>query len=112
MAVKNFISGRLKIRVTHTEDSVRDRGGYSVRICPTVKGEKCETVKVGEIPHHGRTSRHGRHISAEDPRAMLAATKAGISFASDTTSAFADYNRRGTGTLVKPVAPKRRLKRH
>lgn len=99
-----FTSGQLKLDVKFNDRT----GKYQVRVCPIVRGERCETIKVGP-PGAGPRSMHGKRLAVDDPRAMKSAAHAAISFASDDIQSYADPNRRGSGWLVKP--PKRRRKR-
>ncbi len=99
-----FTSGHLKIDVKFNDRSDK----YQVRLCPTVKGERCEKISVG-LPGSGPRSAHGKRLPVDDPRAMKSAARAAISFAGDDIQEYADHNRRGSGWLVKP--PKRRRKR-
>lgn len=105
---RNFTSGRLKLNVKYDDR----RAGYQVKICPLVKGERCETVFVGEIPggrmKGGPTSRHGKRISYEDPRATRSAASAAISHSNRDMATYADYNRRGSGYLIKPAVRRKR----
>lgn len=98
-----FISGRLKLDVKFNDRTDE----YKVRVCPTVKGESCETVNVG-LPGAGPRSQHGRRLAVDDPRAMASAARAAISFAREGTSDYAEYNRRGTHAIVRPPKRKRR----
>ncbi len=78
MAKHRFMSGQLKLDVSFNDRTDQ----YQVKICPIVKGERCERVSVGP-PASGSRSRHGRRLSVDDPRAMRDAAHAAISFARD-----------------------------
>ena len=101
---KKFISGRLNLDVSFNDHTDQ----YKVKVCPTVRGERCETVHVG-LPGSGPRSMHGRRLSVDDPRAMRNAAHAAISFSRDDVQQYADTNRRGSGWLVRP--PRRRRRR-
>lgn len=101
-----FISGGLKLAVKFNDRTDQ----YQVRLCPTNKHRaeyvRCETVKV-KPPASGSRSAHGKRLSVDDPRAMKQAASAAISFAGDDIKYLADYNRRGSGWLVKPTRRKK-----
>lgn len=109
MARNRFVSGDLRLDVSYS-----DRGAhpYRVKICPIRKGrgDKCETVKVGQAPY-GATSTHGKRIAVDDPRALQSAARAAISFASRDIADRAEWNRRGTGAVVRPPRCKPRKAR-
>ena|SRR5215469_11212170 len=98
-----FVSGQLKLDVKFNDRTDE----YKVRICPTVRGETCETIAIGQ-PRAGAHSAHGRRLSVDDPRAMAQAARAAISFAREDISNYADYDRRGTHAIVRPPKRKRR----
>jgi hypothetical protein len=100
---KRFISGRLKMDVAWNDRTDQ----YRVKICPTVKGERCEIVYVRN-PSGGARSAHDRRIAVDDPRAMRDAASAAISFARPDISEYAEYNRRMTGVIVRPPRRKKR----
>lgn len=109
MAKANLVSGRLKIQVSFNDRTDQ----YKVRLCPmpTTRPANrheypCETQIVG-LPKSGARSRHGKRIAVDDPRALMSAARAAISFSSQGTQDFADW--RGHGAVVRP--PKRRRKR-
>lgn len=107
MAKSTFISGRLKLQVGFNDRTDE----YKVKICPMIKGGSrrsypCETISVG-APKSGPRSRHGKRISVDDPRALMSAARAAISFSSSGIQDFADW--RGHGAIVHP--PKRGRKR-
>jgi len=108
MAAKTFISGRLKLAVSFNDRTDQ----YKVKMCPAIVGRTravsrreypCETISVG-VPKAGARSRHGKRLAVDDPRAMMSAARAAISFASQGTQDHADW--RGHGAVVRP--PKRR----
>jgi hypothetical protein len=103
MAKQRFVSGRLKLDVSFNDRTDK----YRVRVCPTVKGERCETVTVGP-PRGGSRSVHGKRLSVDDPRAMKQAAHAAISFGRGDLAQYADHNRRGSGYLVRPARRARR----
>ena len=100
-----FVSGRLKLDVKFNDRTDQ----YQVKVCPTVKGERCEKVNVG-LPGAGARSRHGKRLAVDDPRAMRNAAHAAISFAGDDIQEFAAYNQRGSGWLVHPPRRNKRRK--
>ncbi len=102
--MSTFVSGRLKLTVKFNDRTDQ----YQVKICKSFidRGSKCETVKVGQ-PASGSRSTHDRRLSVDDPRAMKQAASAAISFSSDDMKSFADFNRRGSGWLVKPARRKK-----
>jgi len=107
MAKTNLVSGKLRIQVAFNDRMDQ----YKVKLCPFPsalakhgrKSYPCETVSVG-LPGAGPRSRHGKRLSVDDPRAMISAARAAISFSSQGTQDFADW--RGNGAVVRP--PKRR----
>lgn len=69
MAKVRRFSGNLKIELSFNDKS----GKYKARLCPTVKGEACETVIVGP-------PRHLTH-AVDSAAAYDSAARAAISFA-------------------------------
>jgi hypothetical protein len=102
MAARHFISGHLKMSVSFNDRTDQ----YKVKICPTIKGERCETVAVG-LPGSGPRSAHGRRLPVDDPRAMRNAAHAAISFAGDDIQEYATVNSRGSGWSIRPPRAKR-----
>lgn len=104
---RRFVSGQLKLSVRFNDNDT-----YSVRICPKVPGERCETVTVGAIPSSrmqgGPKSIHGKRIGYEDPRATRSAAHAAISHSSRDMAQYAAYNREGSGYLIKPAVRQRK----
>lgn len=98
-----FVSGRLKLDVKFNDRADQ----YQVKVCPTIRGERCETIKVG-LPGAGIRNVHGKRIAVDDPRAMAQAARSAISFARGDISDYADYDRRGTHVVVRPPKRKRR----
>lgn len=96
-----YLSGRLKLDVKFNDRTDQ----YQVRVCPIFPYEKkevgCETVRVG-LPGAGPRSVHGRRLAVDDPRAMMQAARAAISFSRDDLSNLASYDRRGTHAVVRP----------
>lgn len=113
---KRFTSGQLRLNVNF-DDS---KDAYRVRLCPTVPGERCETVTVGAIPsgfsrrtgkfEGGPKSRHGKRLAYDDPRAMREAASSAISHSDRDMQQYAAYNRRGSGYLIKPAVRRRRAR--
>ena len=97
-----FVSGRLKLNV-----KFNDNDTYSVKLCPTERGARCETVVVG-APSSGPTNVRGKRIAYDDARAMRSAAAAAISHSNRNMADYADYNRRGSGYLIKPAVRPRR----
>lgn len=97
-----FVSGRLKLDVKFNDRTDQ----YRVKICPIFPHERkatpCETVHVGQ-PGAGPRSAHGKRLAVDDPRAMKDAARAAISFARDDLSNQADYDRRLTHAVVRPL---------
>lgn len=97
-----YTSGGLKATIKFNDRTDQ----YQVKLCPTNKHRadyvRCETVKV-KPPASGSRSAHGKRLSVDDPRAMKQAVSAAISFAGDDIKYLADFNRRGSGWLVKPA---------
>lgn len=78
-------SGRLKIELNYNNRTDQ----YKARLCPVVKGERCETVLVGR-PRSMSTG-------VDAPSAYDSAARAAISFASSDIQDFAQGDRRGNG---------------
>lgn len=76
-------SGRLKIELNFNDRTNQ----YKARLCPVVKGERCETVFVGPPRHLTR--------AVDSPRAFDDTARAAISFASDGIQEYAQSDRRG-----------------
>jgi hypothetical protein len=102
MAKSKFISGQLKLDVSWNDRTDQ----YRVKICPTVRGERCEVVHVRNPPV-GPTNAHGKRIGVDDPRAMKDAARAAISFARNDISEYAEYDRNLTHVVVRPPRRKR-----
>ena len=106
-----YISGRIKALVSFNDN----KNQYRVSLCPINKtalpSYGCETVWVGE-PGSGARSRHGKRISVDDPRAMMAAARAAVSFSESGIGDFADWGRNAVvmhpPKLKKRKAAKRR----
>jgi len=103
VAKSRFTSGQLKLDVVFNDRTDQ----YQVKICPIVKGERCEKVNVG-LPGAGPRSRHGKRLAVDDPRAMRNAAHAAISFAGDDIQEYAASNSRGSGWTVRPPRRKKR----
>jgi len=103
MAKQRFKSGSLKLEVSFNDRTDQ----YRVKMCPTVKGERCETVSV-KPPAAGSRSVHGRRLAVDDPRAMRDAAHAAISFARSDIADFAAANRRLSGWQIRPLRRTRR----
>lgn len=109
MAKNVFMSGRVKAEVVFNDRTDK----YQVRLCPLPRTRAvnrrefpCEKVSVG-LPRAGAQSRHGKRLAVDDPRAMMGAARAAISFASSRVQDFADW--KGHGAVVRP--PKRSKRR-
>ena len=104
MAEAKLVSGRLKISVSFIDRSNQ----YKVKLCPVVRGERCETQYVG-LPGQGyNTSTHGRKLAVDDPRSFQQAAKAAIAFASEDIQSYAGMNNNGNFTVRPPRRRKRR----
>lgn len=79
-------SGRLKIELNFNDRTNQ----YKARLCPVVKGERCETVYVGPPRHLTR--------AVDSPRAYDDAARAAIAFSSDTIQNQAAYS--GSGYAI------------
>ena len=104
MAEAKFVSGRLKIAVSYIDRT----NEYKVKLCPVVKGERCDTQYVG-APAAGSRSVHGKRLAVDDPRAFRQAAGAAISFSNEDIQSYADYGSRQAGWRIRP--PRRRNRR-
>lgn len=85
--VRRF-SGQLKIELNYNDRTDQ----YKARICPVVRGERCETVLVGR-PASMRTG-------VDSASAFDSAARAAISFARSDIQDFAQTDRKGRGWSI------------
>lgn len=98
MAKVQRVSGRLKIELSFNDRTDQ----YKARICPMVRGEKCETVYVKS--HFGSRD----YKAVDSAAAYTKAAHAAITFAREDIQSYADSTRSGSGWMIRKPRPAKR----
>jgi hypothetical protein len=83
------ISGQLKIQLSYNDRTDQ----YKARLCPVVRGERCETIYVGAPKHKTK--------AVDSAAAYSSAAHAAISFASDHIQDYAAPTKTGSGWAIR-----------